>query len=248
MQDVAKVLIPIAVAHVCVLAILILVIKKLLLSDTLEAVKRIQAVEAEVRRKEESIRLEIQQHEKEFTRQKAEAEEELQRHKAQSEKEVMRLRDQMLSDARKEGDRIVGQAHKNEEKLRQKIVLEMDQKAVSFGGEIFQIVFGERVRAEVNRQFIEELMDALKEIDDGSISVDVGDGEVTCSEAMDTEQKRRLEQTLSAKFGRAVTLSEKTDADLMAGLILKVGSLEIDGSLRNRYNEAVAEISKNTSA
>jgi F0F1-type ATP synthase delta subunit len=34
------------------------------------------------------------------------------------------------------------------------------------------------------------------------------------------------------------------DDSLLAGLVLKMGSLEIDGSLRNRYQEAVQEVKK----
>lgn len=246
MTDIIKVLIPIVGVHVVVLAILIVTIKKLLLNDTLQAVKRIQAVEAEVRKKEESIRRDIQEHEKGFAKQKIEAEEEVQRHKAQTERELSRLRDQMLSDAKKESDRIVEQAHKNEEKLRQKIAIEMEQKSVKSAAEIFKLVFSDRLGGELDRQFTDELLDALNEIDGETITVDANEGEIKTSHPMPNEQKRRLEEILSAKFHRPIRVSETTDAALLAGLVLKIGSLEIDGSLRNRFEEAVGEISKST--
>jgi F0F1-type ATP synthase membrane subunit b/b' len=244
MQELVKVLIPIAVAHILILGLVIVVIKRLLLNDTMRAVKRIQAVEAEVRKKEEGIRREIKEHEKAFARQKLEAEEQLQRHKAQTEKELTRMRDQMLTDARKESDRILEQAHKGEEKLRQKIALEMETKAVDYAGQVFKLVFGERVDAEVNKQFNEELLDALEEIDGDSITIDTAEGEVKTSQAMDVEQKRRLEGLLSEKFGHDIQLVERVDADLLSGLVLTLGSLEIDGSLRSRFDEAVQELIK----
>lgn len=246
MQEMIKVIIPIVVAHIFVLAILIVVIKRLLLNDTMRAVKRIQAVEAEVRKKEEAIRAEIETHERAFQKQKMEAEEELQKHKTQSEKELTRMRDQMLSDAKQEADRMIEQARKHEAKLRQQIENEMEQKAVGYGSEIFKLVFGERVDAELNRQFNEELLDALGEVEGGNITVDTNEGEVTTSQAMDAEQKRRLEELLSGKFSCSVQLTERIDPELMSGLILKLGSLEIDGSLRNRFEEATQEIVKST--
>lgn len=244
MQEIVKALIPIFAAHLVVLAILVVVVKRLLVSDTMRAVKRIQAVEAEVRKKEETIRREIQEHEKAFAKQKIEAEEELQRHKVRTEKELTRLRDQMLADAKKEGDRILEQAHKNEEKFRQKIALDMEQKAIAYGGDIFQLVFGDRVTGEVNKQFIAELLDALSEIDGDSITVDASQGEVMTSEAMDVEQKQSLEKLLSEKFHQDVHLTEKVDPALLSGLVLKLGSLEIDGSLKNRFGEAIEEVMK----
>jgi len=246
MQEMIKVLVPIGVAHVFVLAILIIVIKRLLMNDTMQAVKRIQAVEAEVRKKEESIRQEIKEHEKAFAKQKIEAEEILQKHKTQTEKELTRTREQMLTEAKQEADRVMEQARKGEQKLRQKIENEMEQKAVGYGGEIFKLVFGNRVDAELNKQFIEELLDALGDIDGGSITIDSSEGEVMTSQAMDADQKRRLEELLGSTFGTTIKLSERIDPGLLSGLILKLGSLEIDGSLRNRFQEAVGEIIKST--
>lgn len=248
MQEMIKVLVPIVVAHIFVLAILIIVIKRLLLNDTVRAVKRIQAVEAEVRKKEESIRLEIEEHEKAFAKQKIEAEQDVQKHKGQTEKELTRMRDQMLTDAKTEAERLLEQARKKEQKLRQQIEAEMEQKAVGYGGEVFKLVFGDRVDAALNKQFIEELLDALNEVDGDSIQIDASEGEVTTSQAMEADQKRRLEELLGSKFNDRIQLNERIDPDLLSGLVLKLGSLEIDGSLRNRFDEAVEEILKSTNA
>ena len=50
------------------------------------------------------------------------------------------------------------------------------------------------------------------------------------------------------RIGRMCVCGEKVDEDLLAGIILKLGSLEIDGSLLNRYSEAAAEVKKTTFA
>ena len=79
------------------LATVLVLIRRLLLGDTMKAVEKINQVEAEVRKKEESIRQEIEQHEKDFLQKKAEAEEALQKQKEQSEKELSLLRDRRES-------------------------------------------------------------------------------------------------------------------------------------------------------
>ena len=244
MEEMLRVLVPVVVAHVCVLAVLLIIVKKVLLNDTMKAVERIQAVEGEVRKKEETIRREIQEHEKAFAKQKIEAEEELQRHKAQTEKELGRLRDQMLAEAKRESDRIIEQARKNEQQYREKIEANVEQKAVDYGAELFSMVFGERVTSELNKQFNAELMDALNDIDGDSITIESAEGDVIVGQAMEAEQKKQLEDVLAGKFGRPIQLVERIDPELMTGLVLKLGSLEIDGSLRNRFQEAVTELSK----
>ena len=244
MNDILKAIIPIVIAHLAILALLIMIVKRLLLNDTMKAVRRIQDVEIELRKKEETIRRDIQEHEKAFAKQKVEAEEELQRHKVQTEKELSRLRDQMLAEAKKEGDRIIEQAHKNEERFRQKISQDMDQKAVGYAGQVVKLVLGDRVTEQVNREFNEELVEALDGIDADSITIDSDEGEVKTAQAMMAEQKKRLDELLSRKFNRPVRLVERIDPALISGMVLKIGSLEIDGSLRNRLEEAIEEVTK----
>lgn len=244
MQDIIRVLIPIAVTYACVLVATVIIIRKLLLSDTAHAVDRIKLVETEVRKKEEAIRREIEEHEKEFAGKKAAAEEDLQKRKEESEKEVGRMRDQVLSDARKEADRLTDQAKKNEEKLRKQIVQDMEEKVVNYGIQAFKLVFSEKMNEHLNKTFIDELLDALSEVDSTSITVDAKDVQFASSHPILPEQKERLEKLLAEKFDAHIKVNEKIQKDLIAGLVFKLGSLEIDGSLVNRLQEAAAEMKK----
>ena len=248
MQDILRILIPIVVAHFVVLVAILLVIKRLLLNDTMRAVKRIQDVEAEVRKKEEAIRREIEEHERDFLRKRTEAEQELERHREESEREVSRMRDQVMEEARREGDRIIDQAKKNEAKHRQQIAQEMEEKAVDYGGEVFKLVFSEKMNTELNKQFIEELLDALDEVDAASITVDAREAEFVTSHPLVQEHKDRLKQLISEKFGADIEINETVKEDLLGGLVMKLGSLEIDGSLLSRYKEAVEEVKKEADA
>lgn len=244
MQETLKILIPIVGAHVLVLGAIIFVIKRLLLSDTMHAVNRIKQVEAEVRKREDAIKKEIDEHEKEFTRKKAAAEEEMAKRRQESEKELAQQRDQIVADAKREGDKIIDQAKKNEQKLRQQIAQNMEEKAVQYGAEVFRLVFSEQMNQELNKQFINELLDALEGIDSASITVDASDAEFTSSHPIHPDQKARLQKLLADKFGVNIEIQEKIREELMGGLIFKLGSLEIDGSLLNRYQEAATEVKK----
>lgn len=244
MQEIFRIIGTILVVYAVVLTGVILVIRRLLWNDTMRAVEKINQVEAEVRKKEESIRREIEEHERDFARRRAEAEQDLQRQKEQSEKELGRLREKTVADAKIEGERILDQARRSEEKFRQQVLQEMEQKAVEYGAQIFGLVFSERMSEELNRHFVAELLDALEAIDSSGITVDAGTAEFTASYPIDAQQKERLTRILSEKFGAAVTIEEKLDKSLLAGIVFKLGSLEIDGSLLNRFREASEEVKK----
>lgn len=244
MQDILRILIPIVIAHIVVLAVIIFIIKRLLLGDTTRAMHRIQQVESDVRKKEEGIRRQIAEHEEAFARKKTEAEEDLEKRREEAEKEAARTREQVVAEARKEADRILEQARRNEEKLRDQVMLEMEEKAVDYAARIFHLVFSERMTEAVNKAFIDELLDALDEVDGSTITVDAAEAEFTTSHPLDEEQKQRLQRLLAEKFGAEVEVNESVKEDLIAGMILKLGSLEIDGSLLNRYQEAAVEAKK----
>jgi F0F1-type ATP synthase delta subunit len=244
MQETLTVMIPVIAAHILILVAVVFVIKRLLLGDTMRAVGTIREVEEEVRKREEAVRREIAEHEKELAARKAEAEEELQRRREEAEREAGRLRDQVVEEARGEAEQVMAQARRNEEKLRRQIEQSVNEKAVDYAGEIFRLVLSDKMSEELDRRFIDELLEALREMDAANITLDTEQAEFRASRPIDPEQKARLGAVLSAKFGVDVDVSETIDESLLGGLVFKMGSLEIDGSLRNRLAEAVAELKK----
>lgn len=244
MSDMLKLLLPIVATHIVVLAVIVVVIRRVLVGDTARAVGRVKEVESEIRKKEGRIREQIAEHEQEFEQKKAEAREELQKHREETDRETAHTRDQVLADARKEGERLVDQARKNEGKLRQQIAQDMEEKAVQYAGDIFNLAFTDTMADAVDRVFTNELLDALAEVDSTSITVDAANVAFTAARQMTVEQKQRLERILLEKFNAQVKVEETIDESLVAGLIFKLGSLEIDGSLRNRMQEAVDEVKK----
>lgn len=244
MQETFKIIIPLLIAHGVVLIVAVLILRRVLLKDTLDAVARLRQVETDVRRKEEAIRQQIESHEKEFARKKAEAEEELEKQRLASEREIAKMRDQIIMEAKQEADKIINQAKKSEEKFKDQLRREMEQKAVTLACELCKLVFTEHMTEELNRQFVDELMDALSEFDATGMTVDVSASEFIVSRPLTDAQKQRLENIIKEKFGIEIKVQEKIQEDLLAGLILKLGSLEIDGSLRNRCNEAAEELKK----
>jgi len=244
MQEILRVAIPIIVIHAVVLVVLVGFIRMIIVGHAKTATKRVQLVEGEVRKKEEDIKREISAHEKDFNEKKAEADRQLQAQRDEAKREAARLKEQSIAEAKKESHKIIEQAHKNEQKIRDQIARQMEEKTVEYGGQIFKLVFSDLMTSGLNEQFIGELIDALDEIEKGSIVVDSPEATIITSHPMEDAQKQRLENVLRDKFNKDAVLTETIDETLLGGLVLKMGSLEIDGSLKNRYQEAVEEVKK----
>ena len=60
--------------------------------------------------------------------------------------------------------------------------------------------------------------------------------EVTSAHALTDSQLETLKTKLTQREGRTVKLSTKVDPELLGGLVVRVGSKRIDGSIRTRLN------------
>ena len=60
--------------------------------------------------------------------------------------------------------------------------------------------------------------------------------EVTSAHPLSDEQLKALSEKLKAREGREVKLKAKVDPDVLGGLVVRIGSKQIDSSIRTRLN------------
>ncbi len=60
--------------------------------------------------------------------------------------------------------------------------------------------------------------------------------------ALDTAQRKGIEQALQRRFGRAVQLTTEVDRQLVGGIVIRAGDLVIDGSVRGRLAALASEL------
>lgn len=60
--------------------------------------------------------------------------------------------------------------------------------------------------------------------------------EIASARALDDGQIASLIEQLKSHFGKTVTVETATDPDLLGGVVVKIGSRMIDGSLRTKLN------------
>jgi len=68
--------------------------------------------------------------------------------------------------------------------------------------------------------------------------------EMITAAAVTDAQRKRVSKALKAKFKRSVKLDCKTDASLIAGAVIRVGDLVIDGSARGRLDKLAMALSQ----
>jgi F0F1-type ATP synthase delta subunit len=229
-------------AQAVVFVVMVIGIRQLLWRDTAKATQALREAEGELGKKEEAVRKRIEENETEFRRKSAEAQEALARTRETMEKDIAKTREAMLTDAKKERDRIVDDAQRNTEKTRQELLREAETRTLEYAGKVYEMVFSEDLGKKLDYAFLEELLAALDEMDASSITVNASNIEVECSHPLDEAHKKRIQDLVMKKFDISLGINETTNAELIAGVKIRLGSLEIDGSLRNRFREAVSQL------
>lgn len=230
------------VVQVAVLAVAIVALRQILLRDTMKAVAKLREAEGELGKKEEQVRKRIEENEAEFRRKSAEAQEALARTREAMEKDMARSRDTLMEEARKERDRILDEATRNKEKMRQELAREAATKVLEDTGRVYEMVFSHAIGQKLDQLFLDELLAALDEMDGSSITVDADAIDVTCSHPLEAAHRERIKKLVTAKFDVALEVRETILPELIAGVKIKLGSLEIDGSLSNRFREAIDQL------
>ena len=64
--------------------------------------------------------------------------------------------------------------------------------------------------------------------------------EVTSAHPLDDDQLRLLAEKLKAREGRDVKIKASVDPGILGGLVVRIGSLQIDSSIRTRLNSLAA--------
>jgi F-type H+-transporting ATPase subunit delta len=114
-----------------------------------------------------------------------------------------------------------------------RIVAEADERTVNF-----LKLLAERHRMPVIFR-IRRALDALWAKENKLLPVTV-----TSAVELDDELVRDVGKSIEEQTGRRVELSSKVDPDLLGGLVLRVGNMVLDASVRNRLDQLRKQVAK----
>ncbi len=70
------------------------------------------------------------------------------------------------------------------------------------------------------------------------------EAEVVSALPLTAEQRESIEKGLKKRFGKDVELTEKQDASLMGGAVIRAGDLVIDGSVKGKLNKLESVVTR----
>jgi len=229
-------------AQIVIFSVIILVLKRLIFSDTTSAINRINKLDNMNREKEKILAAKLDEAEKFLTQRKKELEEEEKRLKMEAQRAALQLQEDIIKKAKAEAEDIIKKAHASRERMRLEAVMEAEGKAIDFCRDILIKVFSVIVQTQIHEQLVQEFMKDLEEADISKVGKGIDTVEILSGRSIRQGTQTIIEAVLKNKLGRAVTVVIKDDPALLGGLILKFGTMVVDGTLVTKLKETAEQM------
>ncbi len=155
----------------------------------------------------------------------------------------------MIEDTKKhalgEREKIINEAVETREKMRKEIMSEMEEKSIQHSKIVISEFFSGELKTLIHEALMAQALDGLQKISMENFQIKADQAaELRIPEPLKPETREKIRKLLKEKIKRDVDLKEETDPALVAGMIIRFGTVEIDGSLTNRLSEAAARLKK----
>jgi len=236
-----EILIPMIILQVVTFAALVFVLRKLMYSASADEARRLKQMEEEYLRRTQDLAAKMESVDKEYRAKVTIAEEEARRLREEAKVESEKIKEESLAKARDESERIVNQAVNTRSKIKQEIESQVQSRVLDTSRKLVAKVLSSKQLKLMHEGLVEELITELEKSDGRKLTEAPDKGEISVPYEMGKEWVEKIAAAVSKRAGRKVSLSEKADKDVIAGAVIRLGSIIIDGSITGRLKDAYTD-------
>ncbi|MFA5099644.1 MAG: F0F1 ATP synthase subunit delta [Candidatus Omnitrophota bacterium] len=230
------------VSMIAVLVILFIIMisfmSKVMKSQVTSATSHLDELAGEYTKKETEVRKQLDDVKRQSQEILSNAQKEVQAQKEALVKEMSEEKAKILAEAHQNADEVIKQADNARLALLAEMNNKIDEKAVVKAVELLSASIPENIRRDLQQVWFEALLNSSYEnMDRLNIPAGLNEVKVVSAFALEDSQRRRLKDKLQDKLGFEITLSEEVDQGIIAGLVVSIGSLFLDGSLKFKIEE-----------
>jgi len=234
-------IVPLILLQVFIFTGLVFFLRKILNRNVISATAHLEQLSAEYTKKEEQIKKQLEDTQRQCEEIIANAQRDAQQKREGVLNQAQEERDKLLNEAQQKGEEIIKQADRTRQALIAEINQKIEARAFQRAAELVQQALPEQIREEIHHRWLEELISSsFQQLDRLHIPEGVLEARVISAFALTSKQRQDLKAKIKEKLGREITLKEEVDSNVIAGLIVNIGSLVLDGSLRFKIKEVTS--------
>jgi F0F1-type ATP synthase membrane subunit b/b' len=227
---------------------LAMVLHRFLMVTSLGETKRLQQLNEENAQKARELADRITDAEDEYREKLAKAEQEVKEMKAAAKKEIESLKEAMVSQGKAEADRIISQALGAKKEMRAEIEEEMKDRSTLFSYRMIQNILSADEQKAVHDGLVDSLLQELaglerERLQTGGFRTGAEKRvDIKTAHPLSQGQKEKLEAVLSAQLEQKTVLQAVVDKEVIAGVVIMLDNLVVDGSLAERLRKAAETV------
>lgn len=221
-----------------IFGILIAFLRVILTRNISKATSQLNELNQDYSQKLEDAQKRLQEADKYYDSMLLKAKTEAEKTKMQILKEANDSQQMIVNESRKQSEEIIQKAQKSKDSLLEEVEKKILEGSVKKACEIVQEILPGLITKDMHLVWVEELSKhALEELDRLNISKEIREAKITSAYELSVQQKTALEKKIIGKLGREIHFVNETDASLIAGIRITIGSVVIDGSLKFKIKE-----------
>jgi F-type H+-transporting ATPase subunit b len=230
-------LIQLIIIQVVTFIVIIFVIRKMLYTETTKETERLKKLRDEFSKKEKELQVKIEAAQKDAEAKLAETEKNVRKYREAKEKEAQDLREAILAKARDRAEEMVKAAVNSKGKIKEELELEMKGRIPAAAVKLFKETLPAEAREGMHNELVQEVAARIRKLDKEMFKTRLEKGELLSAYPVKKSDKEAMLSAISEKTGHGISFTEKEDKEIVAGLIIKLGTLVIDGSLENKLRQ-----------
>jgi len=222
---------------------LALLLRQLLTRNITGATAHLQQLSQDYTKKEEQATKRLEEAEQYYQKTLVKTQEEINQLKAQFEKETQEVKDKILKQAHIESEEIVQRANKAKQIIIAEIEDRIAKEAIEKSCELVEDVLSGQFKLGVHSGWVDDLIEnGFKQMSKLHIGDNITEAKVTSALPLEKNQHNKLSQKLKSIFKKNITVKEEVDPKIVAGIVITIGNLVLDGSLRGKIREKIKHV------
>jgi F-type H+-transporting ATPase subunit b len=231
--------------QVFIFAGLIFMLRKIMAQNVTSATRHLDELNQDYSKKEEEVNRQLEQIKAQSQEMLTRAQEEAAKLKEQAASETEKKREEIVAQARTQADDIIQQADKSRQKLLADLDERISKEAIAKACELINYTLPEKFKQDVHAHWIDELIESgFSSIENLHIPEDISEVKVSSAFALTEEQRKKLSKKIKEVLHKEISIKEEVAPAICAGLTISIGSLVLDGSLRNKIQEQIKNVQR----
>ncbi|MFH0796401.1 MAG: F0F1 ATP synthase subunit delta [Candidatus Omnitrophota bacterium] len=222
---------------------LVLFLRYILARNITEATSHLQELDDDYTRKQTDVEKQLESAKRMSAEMTTAARTEAQKVTDDARKETEEIKNRILQDAREKSDQMFAQAEKSCQVLKNELDREIEIRSGEKACQLIATVLPDRVRQVIHSFYLQEFLESdmgleLFHLPEGNIEV-----KIISALPLSDPEKENIREKLSKTLGRKIPVEADTNPNLIAGIMVTIGDIVADSSLKHRIQKAVKNAS-----